>query len=42
MCQFKIRGSDFLRKWMRHLEEHSDLRYPDVGELLREHGQVGG
>ncbi|KAL9612002.1 MAG: hypothetical protein Q9167_003368 [Letrouitia subvulpina] len=32
------RGSDFLRKWMQHLEEHADLRYPDVGELLREHG----
>ena len=27
------RGSAFLKKWMAHLEEKADLRYPDVGEL---------
>ncbi|KAL4964836.1 putative DNA helicase [Aspergillus stella-maris] len=28
------KGSGFLKHWMAHLEEHSDLRYPDAGELL--------
>ncbi|KAL4884238.1 P-loop containing nucleoside triphosphate hydrolase protein [Aspergillus karnatakaensis] len=28
------KGSGFLKRWMEHLEEHSDLRYPDAGELL--------
>ncbi|KAL4932971.1 putative DNA helicase [Aspergillus undulatus] len=28
------KGSGFLKRWMSHLEEHSDLRYPDAGELL--------
>ncbi|KAL4806239.1 P-loop containing nucleoside triphosphate hydrolase protein [Aspergillus unguis] len=28
------KGSGFLKRWMAHLEEHSDLRYPDAGELL--------
>ncbi|PLN85301.1 DNA polymerase alpha-associated DNA helicase A [Aspergillus taichungensis] len=27
-------GSSFLKHWMAFLEEHSDLRYPDAGELL--------
>ncbi|BDD57792.1 hypothetical protein MAP00_003129 [Monascus purpureus] len=28
------RGSGFLKRWMGFLEEHADLRYPDVGELM--------
>lgn len=24
------RGSIFLKRWMEHLEENADLRYPDV------------
>ncbi|KAL4946047.1 hypothetical protein BDV06DRAFT_218754 [Aspergillus oleicola] len=28
------KGSGFLKRWMAHLEELSDLRYPDAGELL--------
>ncbi len=27
------RGSRFLKSWMDHLEEHADLRYPDVSDL---------
>jgi DNA polymerase alpha-associated DNA helicase A len=27
------KGSKFLKKWMSHLEEHADLRYPDPSEL---------
>ena len=27
------RGSGFLKRWMRFLEEKADVRYPDVGEL---------
>ncbi|KAL4873928.1 hypothetical protein BDV12DRAFT_181840 [Aspergillus spectabilis] len=30
----RLNGSGFLKRWMAHLEEHSDLRYPDAGELL--------
>ncbi|GAM39967.1 DNA polymerase alpha-associated DNA helicase [Talaromyces pinophilus] len=28
------KGSKFLKNWMAFLEEHSDLRYPDVSELF--------
>ncbi|KAF7712969.1 DNA helicase [Penicillium ucsense] len=28
------RGSEFLNHWMKYLEEHADLRYPDAGDLL--------
>ncbi|KAJ0427073.1 P-loop containing nucleoside triphosphate hydrolase protein [Aspergillus carlsbadensis] len=28
------KGSSFLKRWMTHLEENADLRYPDAGELL--------
>ncbi|CEL04662.1 Putative DNA helicase [Aspergillus calidoustus] len=28
------KGSGFLKRWMTHLEENADLRYPDAGELL--------
>ncbi|OAA32675.1 DNA-binding protein SMUBP-2 [Moelleriella libera RCEF 2490] len=28
-----FRGSTFLKKWMAYLEDHADLRYPDVSEL---------
>lgn len=28
-----FRGSAFLKKWMAYLEDHADLRYPDVSEL---------
>jgi DNA polymerase alpha-associated DNA helicase A len=31
-----LRGSKFLKKWMEFLEEHADLRYPDVAEVNRE------
>lgn len=24
------KGSKFLKGWMQHLEEHADLRYPDI------------
>ncbi|KAL8683241.1 MAG: hypothetical protein Q9186_000743 [Xanthomendoza sp. 1 TL-2023] len=24
------KGSKFLKEWMRHLEDHADLRYPDI------------
>lgn len=27
------RGGSFLKGWMKHLEEHADLRYPDVGDM---------
>ncbi|GIZ40224.1 hypothetical protein CKM354_000357400 [Cercospora kikuchii] len=27
------KGSKFLKSWMSHLEEHADLRYPDLSEL---------
>lgn len=26
-------GSKFLKRWMDFLEEHADLRYPDLGSL---------
>lgn len=29
-------GSGFLKRWMEHLEEHADLRYPDASELGQE------
>jgi DNA polymerase alpha-associated DNA helicase A len=27
------KGSAFLKRWTAHLEEHADLRYPDISEL---------
>ena len=27
------RGSKFLKSWMQHLEDHADLRYPDLSDL---------
>jgi len=27
------KGSKFLKRWMEFLEEHADLRYPDVTAL---------
>lgn len=27
------RGSRFLKRWMEHLEEHADLRYPDIADI---------
>jgi len=36
MLQLTIdRGSKFLKSWMAFLEEHADLRYPDIGEVLQ-------
>jgi len=29
------KGSKFLKAWMAHLEEHADLRYPDVADLAK-------
>ncbi|MCJ1439724.1 MAG: hypothetical protein MMC23_000205 [Stictis urceolatum] len=29
------KGSAFLKRWMGHLEEHADLRYPDVAEISK-------
>lgn len=28
-----LRGSKFLKNWMAYLEEHADLRYPDIKDL---------
>jgi len=33
-------GGKFLKRWMQHLEEHSDLRYPDPGELSLDLGSL--
>ena len=30
------KGSGFLKRWMRFLENEADVRYPDVGEVLGE------
>ena len=27
------RGSAFVKRWMEHLENHADLRYPDLNDL---------
>lgn len=27
------KGSNFLKRWMEHLEKEADIRYPDIGEL---------
>ena len=27
------RGSKFLKRWMSFLEEHADLRYPNISDL---------
>jgi DNA polymerase alpha-associated DNA helicase A len=27
------RGSSFLKRWMKFLEEHADLRYPNLDDL---------
>lgn len=29
------RGSSFLKRWMSFLEEHADLRYPDISDVQR-------
>jgi len=28
-----VKGSKFLKRWMEFLEEHADLRYPDITAL---------
>lgn len=30
------RGGKFLKAWMAFLEENADLRYPDIGQALRD------
>lgn len=30
------RGSSFLKKWMRFLEDNADLRYPDLSMVTQE------
>lgn len=30
---YNKRGSKFLKDWMEFLEEHADLRYPDLASL---------
>jgi hypothetical protein len=32
------RGTAFLKRWMAHLEEHADLRYPTLDELDGDEG----
>ena len=27
------RGSEFLKRWMEFLEEHADLRYPNLSDV---------
>jgi len=27
------RGGKFLKRWMAHLEENADIRYPDLNDL---------
>lgn len=29
-----IRGSKYLKSWMKFLEENSDLRYPNMADIL--------
>jgi hypothetical protein len=33
MANGACRGSEFLKAWMAHLDEHADLRYPDLAEV---------
>lgn len=28
-----LRGSAFLKQWMEYLEEHADLRYPNLADV---------
>lgn len=31
-----LRGSAFLKQWMEYLEEHADLRYPNLTDVYDE------
>lgn len=31
-----VRGSKFLKAWMEFLEEHADLRYPDIAQVYED------
>ena len=33
IANVQIRGSKFLKNWMEFLEEHADLRYPNLAEV---------
>lgn len=33
VTDMECRGSKFLRAWMEFLEEHADLRYPNIAEV---------
>jgi hypothetical protein len=33
LTQRNFRGSAFLKRWMEFLEEHADLRYPNLSDV---------
>lgn len=33
------RGSKFLKAWMQHLEDHADLRYPNLADVYADQAQ---
>jgi hypothetical protein len=33
-----LRGSVFLKQWMEYLEEHADLRYPNLADVYVDEG----
>lgn len=33
MANVLLRGSVFLKQWMEYLEEHADLRYPNLADM---------
>ena len=36
IADMEYSGSKFLKRWMAFLEEHADLRYPNVADLTLE------
>lgn len=32
----RLRGSAFLKQWMEYLEEHADLRYPNLADVYED------
>lgn len=37
----QIRGSKFLKAWMEFLEEHADLRYPNLSDIYVDERNAG-
>lgn len=35
------RGSEFLKAWMEFLDEHGDLRYPDISDTYVDEAGAG-